>query len=118
MDEADTADMPVGDPGYAMMKAAKILEQRFQNRFPGIKELAKNCNVSVSKLKRDFKQAHGVTPLEYFRTLQIRYFLDMIDNKGKTLKEITLELGFGKSSTLLKWYKKSAQEKNHRIFNT
>ncbi|MDR3697772.1 helix-turn-helix domain-containing protein [Mucilaginibacter sp.] len=111
MDKEDAADVSVEDPGYVMLKAAKILEQKFQDRFPGIKGLAFSCNVSVSKLKRDFKEVHGITPLEYFRTLQVRYALDIVKKKEKTLKEIATELGFRKSSSFLEWYKKSALEK-------
>jgi AraC-like DNA-binding protein len=111
MDEESATDVSIGYPDYAMLKAAKILEQKFQDRFPGIKELAFSCNVSVSKLKRDFKEAHGVTPLEYFRTLQVRYALGMIESREKTLKEIATELGFRKSSSFLEWYKKSVQKK-------
>lgn len=62
MDEKGTANVSIGASDYAMLKAAKILEQQFHTRFPGIKDLAFSCNVSVSKLKRDFKETHGVTP--------------------------------------------------------
>jgi transcriptional regulator GlxA family with amidase domain len=111
MDEEGATDVSIAHHDYAMLKAAKILEQRFQDRFPGIKELAFSCNVSVSKLKRDFKEVHGVTPLEYFRTLQVRYALDMVESREKTLKEIASELGFRKSSSFLEWYRKSVPER-------
>lgn len=62
--------------------------------------------MSVSKLKRDFKKAHGITPLEYFRSLQINYVSGMLSGKEKTVKQLAMELGFKKSSTFSAWYKK------------
>ncbi|KAA8482773.1 helix-turn-helix protein [Arcticibacter tournemirensis] len=89
-----------------MLKATKILEQHAPYKFPGINNLAISCNISASKLKRDFKMAHGITPLEYFRNLQINYVSGMLSGKEKTAKQLAMELGFKKSSTFSAWYKK------------
>jgi methylphosphotriester-DNA--protein-cysteine methyltransferase len=111
MDKEASADVSIDEPAYTMLKAAKILEQGFSHKFPGIKGLASSCNVSVSKLKRDFKEIHGITPMEYFRNLQVNYVLGMVDSGEKTLKEIAMELGFKKSSTFLAWYRKTLKQK-------
>ena len=111
MREETSINVSVEEPAYTMLKAAKILEKSIPNKFTGIKDLASSCNISVSKLKRDFKKAHGITPLEYFRSQQIHYVLDMVDRKQKTLKEIAMDLGFKKTSTFHAWYKTIIHEK-------
>ncbi|HEK21245.1 AraC family transcriptional regulator [uncultured Mucilaginibacter sp.] len=97
---------------YAMLKAAKILEAHFSESFPGIYKLASDCNISVSKLKRDFKETYGITPLNYFRNIQINYAMASYRGREKTVKEIASDLGFKKSSTFSAWYKKI---NNHQL---
>jgi len=91
---------------YIMLKATKILEQHFPHKFPGVVALADGCGISVSKLKRDFKKAHGMTPLKYFRNLQMNYVSGMLSGSEKTVKQLSAELGFKKSSTFSAWYNK------------
>lgn len=91
---------------YIMSKAVMILESHLSEGFPGILKLASECNISVSKLKRDFKATFGITPLNYFRNLQINYATTSFNGREKTVKQIANELGFKKSSTFSTWYKK------------
>jgi len=101
----ETADLKKKN-NYAMLKAVKILEAHFSDRFPGIRQLALDCNISVSKLKRDFKETYGNTPLNYFRNLQITYSMISLKQRRKTIKELAAGLGFRKSSTFSTWHKK------------
>lgn len=98
-----------------MLKASKILEYHAPYKFPGISSLATSCNISVSKLKRDFKKVHRITPLEYFRNLQINYVSGMLSGKEKTVKQLAMELGFKKSSTFSAWYKKIITKNETKI---
>lgn len=91
---------------HIMLKAAMILEANIFDGFPGISELASNCNISLSKLKRDFKEHFGTTPLNYYRNLQISYIMPSLHGHEKTIKQIAAELGFKKSNTFSSWYKK------------
>ncbi|RKR81067.1 AraC-like DNA-binding protein [Mucilaginibacter gracilis] len=98
---------------YAMLKAAKILEVHFSDRFPGIHKLAFDCNISVSKLKRDFKKIYGITPLNYFRNLQVTYAMVSYKEREKTAKELAADLGFKKSSNFSAWYKNINDHQNY-----
>ncbi|WP_157544006.1 helix-turn-helix domain-containing protein [Mucilaginibacter paludis] len=75
-------------------------------KFPGVNALATSVQVSPSKLKRDFKKEHGLTPLEYFRTRQIIYITGMLNGRQKTIKELAMMLGFKKISAFSVWYRK------------
>lgn len=98
---------------YAMIKAAKILEANFSEHFPGINKLAFECNISVSKFKRDFKETYGITPLNYFRNIQFSYTMASYNQREKTIKESATDLGFKKNSSFSVWYKKI----NHQEFD-
>ena len=91
---------------YAMLKAAKILDQQLLGKFPGILALAESCHVSPSKLKRDFRKMHGTTPLEYFRSKQIISVTSLLNGRRMTVKELALTLGFRKVSTFSTWHRK------------
>jgi len=92
-----------------MLKAAKILEEQVPNKFPGVTALALSCGISPSKLKRDFKKVHGLTPLEYFRSQQIVYITGLLKGRKKTVKELAIMLGFKKISTFTVWYRKISE---------
>jgi AraC-like DNA-binding protein len=99
------------EQNYPIMRAAKILQNQVGQRFPGLKALSELCNISSSKLKRDFKIVHGVPPLEYFRSQQIVYLRSLLNTKEKTIKELAIELGFKKSSSFSSWYEKITGER-------
>jgi AraC-like DNA-binding protein len=105
----------IEEQNYTMMKAIKILEQNSPHKFPGIAALAISCKISVSKLKRDFKKTHGITPLEYFRSLQINYVFGMLSGNEKTVKQLAMDLGFKKSSTFSKWYRKISDKNETQL---
>lgn len=89
-----------------MLKAAKILEQQVPHKFPGVQAIAAHCQISPTKLKRDFKEVHGVTLLEYYRSQQMIYVIDLLNGREKTVKELAVMLGFKKVSAFSIWYRK------------
>lgn len=101
---ADESSAKKNNP--TMFKAAMILEAHLSDGFPGISKIASDCNISMSKLKRDFKKTFGITPLYYFRNLQIAYSMDSFKVPDKTVKEVAFDFGFKKSSSFSNWYKK------------
>lgn len=94
------------DYPFIMLKAASLLEQELSNKFPGIDWLAKNCHMSPTKFKKEFKQIHGLTPLEYFRTLQIISLSGLLKGREKTVKELADEMGLKKHNDFSMWQRK------------
>ncbi|SDM16943.1 helix-turn-helix domain-containing protein [Pedobacter antarcticus] len=102
-----SADLSLRDKSDVMARAAILLERHIQDKFPGIAALAEDCHVSPTKLKSHFKKTYKVTPLEYFRRLQMIYAMDMLQKKELKIKDLSLNLGFKKSSTFNFWFKKT-----------
>lgn len=94
------------DYPYVMLKAASFLEQELHNKFPGIEALAENCEMSPTKFKKEFREVHGLTPLEYFRTLQIMSLSGLLKGRGKTVKELAEDMGLKKHNDFSVWQKK------------
>lgn len=106
------ADKGIGKTqAYPMLKAAHILEQHIFSKFPGIDSLARSCNLSPTKFKRDFKIAHGLSPLEYFRSMQVINVSGLLHSREKTVKELAILLGFKKHSDFSDWYRKITEKK-------
>jgi len=93
-----------------MVKAASLIEQQLSDKFPGISVLAKHCSMSPTKFKQEFKRVHGLTPLEYFRTLQIIRISNLSNNREKTVKELAVDMGLKKHSDFSKWYQKVTEQ--------
>lgn len=71
-----------------------------------IKEIAKECNISVSYYERLFRSCFGVTPTEYrnvHRINQIKVFLQKTD---MTLEEIAEKNGYCDSGYLCRFFRK------------
>jgi len=86
---ADTLEQPhekmrAIDP--QIEKVAEYLKSMLLSEFPGLSHIAEIHFMSVSKLKRDFKAAYGVSPFIYFRKLQM-------DTAEQYLKEKKYRIG-------------------------
>lgn len=99
-------DKNVKNITHPMAKAAQILEQHVFSKFPGITSLAGSCKMSPTKLKKDFKLVHGLTTLEYFRSMQILSVKGLLNGREKTVKELAVSLGLKKHSDFSEWYRK------------
>jgi AraC-like DNA-binding protein len=59
-----------------------------------IAQFASNHNFSYSYFRRMFKKYTGVSPLQYQMQLKIILARDLLSNTGKSIKEISYDLGF------------------------
>lgn len=89
-----------------MARIVHELEGKIQDKFPGINALAAAFHISPSKLKITFKMVYHVTPLAYFRKAQMIYAYDVLKRKEMTIKELSIVLGFKKSSTFSVWFRR------------
>ncbi|WP_316816072.1 AraC family transcriptional regulator [Pedobacter nyackensis] len=61
---------------------------------PGIEQLAKQQNVSISHYSRSFKQKTGLSPINYFNQLKIQKSCQYLYFTDRSIKQIALDLGF------------------------
>ncbi len=59
-----------------------------------LEEFASRNHISYSYLRRMFKKYTGVSPLQYQMQLKIILAREMLTNSGKSIKEISYDLGF------------------------
>ena len=101
-----------------MARIIHELEGQIQDKFPGINALAAAFYISPSKLKNTFKMIYQMTPLVYFRKLQMIYAHDVLTRREMTIKELAIVLGFKKSSTFSVWFKRYTGKLPHEITNS
>jgi AraC-like DNA-binding protein len=98
-----------------MARIITQLERQIQNKFPGINALAADFYISPTKLKNSFKRIYQMTPLVYFRKLQMIYAIEVLKRKEMTVKELAMELGFKKSSTFSVWFRRYTGKLPHEL---
>lgn len=75
------------------------------NRFIKTEEIAKECHMSESKLRKLFKQEKHITIQQYFLNLKIEAAKQLLD-ENKKLEEVSNLLGFSTSSNFSRTFKK------------
>ncbi len=76
----------------SISRAISILKQRTRNP-PGVPQLAKLCNVSVSLLTHQFKRETGFSPMQYIRRERVKAAKELILS-GCNIEEAATRLGF------------------------
>lgn len=89
-----------------MAKVRARLEILIYNKFPGINALASEFNMSPTKLKVSFKRFFNVTPLVYFRSIQMIHAMEILQKKELAIHELSRKLGFEKNATFYLWFKR------------
>ncbi|MFV0268331.1 MAG: helix-turn-helix domain-containing protein, partial [Draconibacterium sp.] len=86
--------------GFSGKRIAKVIEEvRFAMRQDidketGLEELAARHNVGYSYFRKMFKKYTGVAPGQYHLQLRIMRARELLAGSDKSIKEISLELGF------------------------
>lgn len=88
-----------------VLNAQKYMEDNFSKTIL-IEELAQSFSISSRHFKRRFKSATGETPLNYLQKLRIDSAKNMLEEKSKSIDEITYSIGYENSSTFRKLFKK------------
>lgn len=87
-----------------MQYAGELLSKNIETP-PNMLELAKDLGVSRSKLYNNFKQVHGISPMEYFRLKRIEKAGVLVKNKNMNLTQIAYSLGYSNSSHFAKTFR-------------
>jgi AraC-like DNA-binding protein len=80
--------------------------QSIRSQIPCIKELAKECYLSESTLKRYFKKAFGKNIYEYYLTKKMELAHELLTERGWSVTKITIFLGYKSNSHFSTLFKK------------
>lgn len=72
---------------------AEILEQNI-NVGVSMREIADKCNMGYESMRKHFKELYGCSMEQYRIALRINKAKTMLLNENKTLKQVSLELGY------------------------
>lgn len=87
-------------------KVVEYLKTILTSKFPGLSHIAELHFMSVSKLKRDFKNACGVSPFIYFRKLQMALAEQYLKEKKYRIGELAEIFNFSNPSNFTACYKR------------
>lgn len=89
-----------------MMRAERILSEQFDKPIPNINELAQQCHLSTTTLKRHFKIVFGKSIYTYCLEKKLGLGKSMLIAKSKSVSEIAFDLGYDKVNSFSKAFKK------------
>lgn len=69
-------------------------------------DLAVECNMALSTLRRKFKKSTGISIHDYFLQIKAARAKDLLANSNKSIKEISAELGFVDTGYFNRQFKK------------
>lgn len=82
------------------------IEQNLSSLSLNQASIAASFGISVSQLFRIFKEARGISIVEYIHHLRIAKAKELLANTEKTIDEIAVECGYSGSKTLTRLFKK------------
>lgn len=103
------------DKDIRLNKVENSIRSSLFLEFPGIEKLAKENFISVTKLKKDFKNRYGTTIFSYYRKLQMEIADKYLREKIYTKKQVASMLGFVNQSNFLACYRKYYGKNFHEI---
>jgi AraC-like DNA-binding protein len=99
--------VPLDTPDYRKIaKAERIITDNVYSSFPGIEYIAKEVNMSETKLKTTFKAVYGVSMLQYFIEKKMDVAMGMIKNSNIQIKNISASIGYENASKFSATFKK------------
>jgi len=99
--------VPLDTPDYRKIaKAERIIKDNVSSSFPGIEYIAKEVNMSETKLKTTFKAVYGVSMLQYFIEKKMEVAMGMIKNSNIQIKNISSSIGYENASKFSATFKK------------
>ncbi|MFA5814630.1 MAG: AraC family transcriptional regulator [Bacteroidales bacterium] len=113
-----------GKPIKAIIEGACFTMRREVIKNLDMIQFTTKHNISYSYFRRMFKKYTGVSPLQYQMQLKIILARDMLTNSGKSIKEISYDLGFESIHYFSRLFKEkvgvspSAFAKSHQAGNS
>jgi AraC-like DNA-binding protein len=86
--------------------AEKIIVESLTNQFLGIELIAKKVHMSPTKLKTLFKVVFGKSMFQYYQHKQMNLAFELLQNRSKSIKEVSEILGYDNPSNFTNAFKK------------
>jgi len=98
-------------PGFAFRRevwhALERVEQCLVERRPfRVEKIARECDVSVNRLRREFRSATGWSPLEYFQRRRIQHACALLLNRQLSVTQVAQSLGFADAAHLCRLFRR------------
>ncbi|MGC4039019.1 MAG: helix-turn-helix transcriptional regulator [Chitinophagaceae bacterium] len=90
----------------AIIGVEKKIGSLLHEKFPKLKDLAKEFSLSESTLKRQFKNVFGKGVYEYYLEKKMELAKKMIVEKNMTTSQVAYSLGYEKASPFIKIFKR------------
>lgn len=111
------ADMPTNDENNTIKEVDRqqlanvegMLVATLCTQFQGIDVIAKSVHMSPTKLKTLFKVIYGKSLLQYYQEKQMLMAMELLKNKGTSVKGVALSLGYDNTSNFTLAFKKYHQ---------
>ncbi len=97
-----------GKPITAIIEEACFLMRKDVINNVDLQDFAARRGISYSYLRRMFRKFTGVSPLQYQMQLKIILARDLLTNSGKSIKEISYDLGFESIHYFSRYFKQKA----------
>ena len=91
---------------FIIHEVAKELDENVCEKLPDMKRLSKKFAISVSTLKRNFKQTYGKSMSEYHLDKKMEYAKQLVTENNGTISEIAYMLGYANVSQFIATFKK------------
>lgn len=91
----------------AVRKAQTLMESSF-GRHVGIAELAAHCHLSERQFKRRFKEAAGMTALDYLQRLRIEVARERLRDERLPIAQIAQECGYADVAHFREMFRRAA----------
>lgn len=88
-----------------LLPAIVYISEHFSDNIT-ISELANKCCVSISTLRREFKNVTGMSPLEYIFTVKITMAENLLENTSLPILEVSERSGFNVLSSFNRQFRK------------
>jgi AraC family transcriptional regulator len=102
---AEKTDFHGGLPIWQLRKVEDYVREYFAEEI-SVKRLAELVNLSPFHFSRVFKQATGMTPLQFVTRERITYAQQLIRETSRSLIEIALEVGYTSPSSFTKVFRR------------
>ncbi len=88
-----------------IMAAKSIMESGYADKI-SLEDIANQLSVSYAWFRRYFKTNTGYSPYEYVLNIRIRHARMLLQNSGRSVKEISLDTGFESQQQFSRTFKK------------
>ncbi|MES1215670.1 MAG: helix-turn-helix transcriptional regulator [Bacteroidota bacterium] len=99
-------DYSISTHTYTMMEIEKKLTSILHDKFPRLKDLAKEFLMSESTLQREFKQSFGKPIYEYYLEKKMELGKELLTKNDYTIAQVAYLLGYEASAAFIKAFKK------------